>query len=88
MTAAAVSFVGTIGFIGLIAPHAARAAVGEDHRFALPMAALAGATMLVAASVFGKLISPGAVIPVGIITAVAGVPVLFAVIARRSRGGV
>lgn len=87
MTAAAVSFVGTIGFIGLIAPHAARAAVGEDHRFALPMAALAGATMLVAASVFGKLISPGAVIPVGIITAVAGVPVLFAVIARRGRGG-
>ena len=86
LTAAAVSFVGTIGFIGLIAPHVARAAVGEDHRFALPLSACAGAVILVGASVFGKLISPGAVIPVGIITAVAGIPMLFAVIARRSGG--
>jgi iron complex transport system permease protein len=45
-----------------------------------------GAIVLVAASVIGKLISPGAVIPVGIITAVAGVPMLFAVILRRSSG--
>ena len=86
LTAAAVSFVGTIGFIGLIAPHVARASVGEDHRFALPMAAFTGAAILVAASVIGKLISPGAVIPVGIITAVAGIPMLFAVIARRGSG--
>ena len=87
MTAAAVSFVGTIGFVGLIAPHAARAVVGEDHRFALPMAAITGAIILIAASVFGKLISPAAVIPVGIITAVAGVPILFAVIIRRGTRG-
>lgn len=86
LTAAAVSFVGTIGFIGLIAPHVARSLVGEDHRFALPMAALIGAIILISASVFGKLISPAAVIPVGIITAVAGVPMLFAIIARRGKG--
>ncbi|MCJ7995672.1 iron ABC transporter permease [Rhizobium cremeum] len=86
LTAAAVSFVGTIGFVGLIAPHVARAAVGEDHRFALPLSALTGAIILIGASVFGKLISPAAVIPVGIITAVAGVPMLFVVIARRGKG--
>ncbi|MDO4906152.1 MAG: iron ABC transporter permease [Lautropia sp.] len=87
LTAAAVSFVGTIGFIGLIAPHVARSLVGEDHRFALPLAALTGGIILIGASVFGKLISPAAVIPVGIITAVAGVPMLFAIIVRRSRRG-
>jgi len=86
LTAAAVCFVGTIGFVGLIAPHGARAAVGEDHRYALPMSAMAGALILVGASVFGKLISPAAAIPVGIITAVAGVPMLFWVIARRGKG--
>jgi iron complex transport system permease protein len=88
LTAAAVSFVGTIGFVGLIAPHAARAVVGEDHRFSLPVSAMTGAIILIGASVFGKIISPAAVIPVGIITAVAGVPILFAVIARRGRGDI
>lgn len=86
LTAGAVCFVGTIGFVGLIAPHVARSFVGEDHRYGLPAAAIAGAMILIGASVFGKLISPGAAIPVGIITAVAGVPMLFAVIARRGKG--
>lgn len=80
LTAGAVCFTGTIGFVGLIAPHIARASVGEDHRFALPTAALTGAVILVGASVIGKLISSGAVIPVGIITAIAGIPMLLAVI--------
>ncbi|WP_159952331.1 iron ABC transporter permease [Rhizobium sp. 18065] len=88
LTAGAVSFVGTIGFVGLIAPHVARAAVGEDHRFALPLSAVIGAVILIGASVFGKFISPAAVIPVGIITAVAGVPMLFVVIARRGSGDI
>lgn len=83
LTAAGVAFVGTIGFVGLIAPHAARALVGEDHRFALPLSAVMGGVILMGASVFGKFVSPGAVIPVGIITAVAGVPMLFAIIVRR-----
>lgn len=87
LTAAAVAFVGTIGFVGLIAPHVARTLVGEDHRFALPLSAMAGAIILVGASVFGKIISPAAVVPVGIITAVAGVPMLFAIIVQRSRAG-
>lgn len=87
LTAAAVSFVGTIGFVGLIAPHVARTVVGEDHRYALPLSAIAGAIILIGASVFGKFISPGAAIPVGIVTAVAGVPMLLAVILRRGGAG-
>lgn len=87
LTAAAVSFVGTIGFVGLIAPHMARALVGEDHRFSLPIAAITGGIIILGASVFGKIISPAAVIPVGIITAVAGVPMLFGIILRRGREG-
>ncbi|MCF8483054.1 MAG: iron ABC transporter permease [Rhodospirillum sp.] len=83
LTAGAVSFVGTIGFVGLIAPHLARSLAGEDHRFSLPLAAVMGAVCLIGASVFGKLMSPGAVIPVGIITAVAGIPMLLVVILRK-----
>ena len=83
LTAGAVSFTGTIGFVGLIAPHVGRALVGEDHRFGLPMAGIMGAVVLVAASVTGKLISPGAVIPVGIITAIAGIPMLLGVILMK-----
>lgn len=85
LTAAAVSFTGTIGFVGLIAPHVGRSLVGEDHRFSLPMAGIMGGTILVAASVVGKIISPGAVIPVGIITAIAGIPMLMAVILRKGK---
>lgn len=86
LTAAAVCFTGTIGFVGLIAPHLARALVGEDHRLSLPAAALAGSVLLVSASVFGKLLSSGAVIPVGIITAIAGIPMLLFVILRQKEG--
>lgn len=88
LTASAVCFVGTIGFVGLIAPHVARSFVGEDHRYAFPLSAVAGSIILIGASVFGKIISPAAAIPVGIITAVAGVPMLFAVIIRRGKGRV
>jgi iron complex transport system permease protein len=87
LTAASVAFVGTIGFIGLIAPHAARALVGEDQRALLPMSALIGAILLASASIVSKLLSQGAVLPVGIVTAVVGVPVLFALITRRGVGG-
>ncbi|WP_417584000.1 FecCD family ABC transporter permease [Nitrincola sp.] len=78
LTAAAVSFTGTIGFIGLM--HIGRALVGEDHRFSLPLAGILGAIILVAASIVGKLISTGAVIPIGIVTAIAGIPMLAIVI--------
>lgn len=83
LTAGAVSFTGTIGFVGLIAPHVARSLVGEDHRLSLPVAAICGALILSAASVAGKILSQGAAIPVGLITAIAGIPMLMAVILRH-----
>lgn len=77
MTATATSFVGVIGFVGLVAPHIARMLVGEDQRFLLPLSAICGALMLSAASVLSKSIMPGATFPVGIVTAIVGVPFLL-----------
>lgn len=74
LTGAAVAFVGTIGFIGLVAPHVARMLVGEDQRFLLPASAVGGALLLSVASVASKLIIPGTVFPIGIVTALIGVP--------------
>jgi iron complex transport system permease protein len=74
LTGAAVAFVGTIGFIGLVAPHIARMLVGEDQRHMLPASAVLGALLLSMASVASKLILPGTVFPIGIITALIGVP--------------
>jgi iron complex transport system permease protein len=74
LTGAAVAFVGTIGFIGLVAPHVARMLVGEDQRHLLPASALLGALLLSASSVASKLIVPGTVFPIGIVTALIGVP--------------
>ncbi|WP_407638257.1 FecCD family ABC transporter permease [Aureimonas frigidaquae] len=77
MTATATSFVGVIGFVGLVAPHIARMNVGEDQRFLLPMSMMCGALILSAASVLSKSIVPGALFPVGIVTAIVGVPFLL-----------
>jgi len=85
LTAGAVAFVGTIGFVGLVAPHIARMLVGEDQRFLQPMSALMGALVMMAASILSKVISPGSVIPIGIVTAVVGVPFLFILIIRGRR---
>ncbi len=80
LAAIPVSFVGTIGFVGLVGPHIARMLVGEDQRFFLPAAILCGALMLSATSVVSKMILPGAVLPIGVITALVGVPFFFALI--------
>ncbi len=85
LTAGAVSFVGTIGFVGLVAPHMARMLVGEDQRLLLPASAGMGALVMVGASMGSKLLNPGAVIPIGIVTAVIGVPFLFILLLRSRR---
>jgi len=82
----AVAFVGTIGFVGLIAPHMARMLLGEDHRLLIPGAALSGALLLSLASVLGKWLSPGGLIPIGIVTALIGLP-FFLLLILRSKGG-
>ncbi|MBZ0217476.1 MAG: iron ABC transporter permease [Fimbriimonadaceae bacterium] len=85
LTAGAVAFVGTIGFVGLVAPHIARMLVGEDQRIFLPISAIMGAIIMGGASILSKLLSPGTVVPIGIVTAVIGVPFLFALILRSRR---
>jgi iron complex transport system permease protein len=85
LAATAVAFVGTIGFIGLIGPHIARMALGEDHRFFLPGSALAGALVLSLASIASKAIIPGLVLPVGIVTALVGIPLFMALVLYRRR---
>lgn len=85
LTATAVCFVGTIGFIGLVAPHVARMLVGDDQRFFIPASVLAGAVLLSGASVLSKLIVPGAILPIGIVTSLVGVPFFSYLIIRRRR---
>jgi iron complex transport system permease protein len=85
MTATAISFVGTIGFIGLVAPHLSRLLVGEDQRFLLPMSGFMGALLLSAASIASKVVMPGVLVPVGIVTAVVGVPFFLHLILSRRR---
>ena len=85
LAAAAVAFVGTIGFVGLVGPHVARILVGEDQRFFLPMSAITGAILLSAASIVSKSITPGAIFPIGIITSLVGVPFFLSLILAKRR---
>ncbi|QEL24417.1 iron ABC transporter permease [Bosea sp. F3-2] len=87
LAAVSVSFVGGIGFIGLVGPHIARLLVGEDQRFFLPVATIASAVLLSLASSVSKAITPGVIYPIGIITALIGVPFFFSlVMSIRNRG--
>lgn len=85
-TAAAVSFTGLIGFIGLMVPHIMRLLVGPDHRRLLPASALFGALLLLLADTVARNALAPAEIPVGIITAATGGP--FFLYLLRRRGGV
>ncbi len=85
LTGVAVAFVGTIGFVGLVAPHVARMLVGEDQRSFLPASALYGALLLSAASIASKAVLPGAIVPIGIVTSLVGVPFFIWLIMRNRR---
>lgn len=85
LTGVAVAFVGTIGFVGLVAPHIARMLVGEDQRGLLPASALYGALLLSLASIASKTVLPGAIVPIGIVTSLVGVPFFLWLILRNRR---
>ncbi|NNB53626.1 FecCD family ABC transporter permease [Pseudomonas fragi] len=85
LSATAVAFVGTIGFIGLVGPHIARILIGEDQRFLFPASALVGALLLSLSSVVSKVIMPGVIVPVGIMTALVGVPIFVVLVFKRGR---
>ncbi|GEM17921.1 FecCD family ABC transporter permease [Gluconobacter oxydans] len=70
-----VSFVGAIGFVGVIVPHLVRLVTGPDHRLVLPGSALLGASLMIVADTLARVIAIPADVPVGIVTAVLGTPV-------------
>lgn len=84
MTAAVVSMVGSIGFVGLVIPHAARFLVGPAHSRLLPATALGGALFMVAADIISRIIVPQQILPIGVVTALFGAPA-FAVILYGAR---
>lgn len=79
MTATIVSMVGTIGFVGLVVPHATRFVVGPLHARLLPACAVIGAVFMVLADIASRTLIPQQVLPIGVVTALVGVP-LFSVI--------
>ncbi|WP_205934240.1 FecCD family ABC transporter permease [Rhizobium leguminosarum] len=85
MTASVVSMVGSIGFVGLVIPHAARFLVGPGHGRLLPATALGGAIYMVGADIVSRVIIPQQILPIGVVTALFGAPA-FAIILYRVRG--
>lgn len=83
LTAGAVTLAGSIGFVGLVVPHLIRLLIGNDHRFLLPSSALAGGALLIIADTLARTVLAPQQIPVGVITALLGVP-LFLYLLRRS----
>ncbi|MFF3754514.1 FecCD family ABC transporter permease [Streptomyces sp. NPDC002018] len=84
LTGVGVAAAGPIAFVGLAVPHIARAVVGTDHRWVLPMAALIGPVMLLVSDVIGRIVFPPSEVPAGVMTALIGVPFLVALVRRKA----
>ncbi|MEU8354547.1 iron ABC transporter permease [Nonomuraea sp. NPDC048882] len=87
LTSTAVSAVGVIGFVGLVAPHAARALVGAHHTRLLPVAALLGALLVSLADTLGRTVIAPAQVPAGLVTALIGTPYFIYLLWRARAGG-
>jgi iron complex transport system permease protein len=87
LTAVIVSTSGAIGFVGLVLPHAARAVVGARHRVLVPVSAVLGAVFLVWVDVGARIVITPQELPVGVATALVGVPAFVVILLRRRRRG-
>jgi len=85
LTAVAVSLAGPIGFVGLVAPHLVRLTVSSDHRLLLPGSLLAGGTLLVLADALARTVAVPTQLPVGVITALVGVPLFLTLLVHERR---
>lgn len=85
MTATIVSMVGTIGFVGLVVPHAARFVVGPLHARLLPACAVTGAVFMVLADIASRTLIPQQVLPIGVVTALVGVPFFSIILYKLQR---
>ena len=83
VTAVMVSIVGSIGFVGLVIPHAVRLLSGTGHGRLIPVSALGGALFLIAADILSRTLIKGQVIPVGVVTALIGAPVFALILISR-----
>ncbi len=85
LCAVAVSFIGIIGFVGLVAPHFVRLFVGENHFALITLSTLSGATLLLVADLVSKLILAPIILPIGILTSFMGVPFFLYLLAKKGR---
>ena len=83
-TATAVCFVGTIGFVGLVAPHIARIFVGSDNRYLIPASAVVGGCILIAADTYAR-VATFTGLPVGVITSLIGGPIFLLILLRQKK---
>ena len=83
ITAVCVSFLGVIGFVGIICPHAVKRIFGQDHRVSLPASALAGSLLLLLADTASRSIGNGSALPVGAITSLLGAPFFLFILFSR-----
>jgi len=88
LVATTVCFTGTIGFIGLLAPHICRPVIGDDHRFVILVSGLVGAILLLGSDLVARTVISPVIIPVGWVTAVIGVPFLVYHLLRKGRRAV
>ncbi|MEV7190862.1 iron ABC transporter permease [Streptomyces sp. NPDC093510] len=84
LTGAGVAAAGPIAFIGLAVPHIARALIGSDHRWVLPLAAVLGPVMLLVSDTVGRIVFPPSEVPAGVMTALIGVPFLVTLVRRKA----
>ncbi len=86
LTSVIVSFVGVIGFVGLVAPHIARMIIGSDNYMLIPFSCICGGVLLVTADTIGRTLFNPITIPVGIVVAFIGVPIFIHLIIREKDG--
>ena len=80
ITAVCVSFLGVIGFVGIICPHITKKLLGQDHRYSIPVSMLSGSLLLIIADTISRSIGNGSALPVGAITSLIGAPFFIAII--------
>ena len=83
ITAVCVSFLGIIGFVGIICPHVTKKLLGQDHRVTIPASCLMGSLLLLLADTVSRSLGSGSALPVGAITSLLGAPFFIAIIFRR-----
>ncbi len=88
ITAVCVSFLGVIGFVGVICPHVTKKLLGQDHRYSIPVSALCGSLLLLLADTLSRSMGSGSALPVGAITSLLGAPFFVAVIFSKKEDGV